>query len=323
MCFTALTFITIPNSVAVIRTNAFASCGLEHVAIVGGSNLDVAIMGCAFERCRQLTEVEIPVSVTRLGHHAFAYCTALKKATIPSTVKRLEHRIFYMCCALVDVTMSIDSVDFIESGPFEGCHADLVLDIGFISNINAFHRSQYLNGIARSATLTHDLPDDCGSCVVRRVCPASTSFYGLIPPRHNATDEELPTLVDGKFITAPLKLQEPDGTLYHVYNWGDSLNRALKQLAEEQHSQLVGQNWHVLFPNMDDEVFTVSLQHVGDMVVQGLLDLTEPILIIFDRDLQIKALDEPDAAAAVLELGAKRRKVQKSSTGGFVCDVCC
>lgn len=85
-CFqgAGLTSVTIPNSVTNLGQSAFNSCG-SLTNLVIGSGL-TAIGANAFESCNGLTKVTIPSSVTNLGATAFAFCNALTNVTIPNSV---------------------------------------------------------------------------------------------------------------------------------------------------------------------------------------------------------------------------------------------
>jgi hypothetical protein len=75
---TALTSVTIPNSVTIIGGEAFLSCtNLTSVTI---PNSVTSIGVGAFSSCTSLTSVTIPTSVTSMGKAAFASCTNLTSA---------------------------------------------------------------------------------------------------------------------------------------------------------------------------------------------------------------------------------------------------
>ena len=77
---TALTSVTIPNSVTTIGTQAFQDCrALTSVTI---PNSVTSIGDSAFYGCSSLTGVTIPDSVTSIGDYAFSSCTALTTFTV-------------------------------------------------------------------------------------------------------------------------------------------------------------------------------------------------------------------------------------------------
>jgi hypothetical protein len=79
---TALTGVTIPDSVTNIRGGAFATTGLAHITIPDSV---ISIGEGAFEACRSLTNVTLGHGVTIIGREAFAD-TVLTTVNIPDAV---------------------------------------------------------------------------------------------------------------------------------------------------------------------------------------------------------------------------------------------
>ncbi len=71
--------VTISKTVKEIGVKAFYSCtNLSSVVYEKESSL-TTIGASAFEYCKALTSIEIPINVTSIGNLAFAHCTALKE----------------------------------------------------------------------------------------------------------------------------------------------------------------------------------------------------------------------------------------------------
>jgi len=88
----ALTSVTIGNSVTSIGTGAFANCtGLSTVTI---GNSVTSISDSVFANCYTLTSVTIPDSVTSIGNYAFYFCSGLNSITIGNSVTSIGDNAF-------------------------------------------------------------------------------------------------------------------------------------------------------------------------------------------------------------------------------------
>lgn len=78
-----LTNISIPNSVTYIGFSAFSSCtSLKSITLPSSLSF---ISGALFLGCSQLTTIHIPVSVTSIGNNSFADCPSLMTVTYPGS----------------------------------------------------------------------------------------------------------------------------------------------------------------------------------------------------------------------------------------------
>lgn len=110
-----LTNISIPNSVTYIGFSAFSSCtSLKSITLPSSLSF---ISGALFLGCSQLTTIHIPVSVTSIGNNAFADCPSLMTVTYPGSKTQwdditkgrnsdvLEN---HLICAMLEGTFTAD-----------------------------------------------------------------------------------------------------------------------------------------------------------------------------------------------------------------------
>lgn len=99
--------ITIPSNlggypVVAIGMSAFSGSALTSVTI---SNSVTYIEMYAFDGCTSLTSVTIPGSVTSFGTGVFMGCSSLTSVTLSEGVKSISSQMFYGCHALTSVTI--------------------------------------------------------------------------------------------------------------------------------------------------------------------------------------------------------------------------
>ena len=79
-----------------------------------------AIGDGAFERCNNLTGVEIPNTVTSIGNYVFDYDSRLTSIVIPNSVTTIGNGAFSYCDGMTNVTIG-NSVRSIGTWTFSGC----------------------------------------------------------------------------------------------------------------------------------------------------------------------------------------------------------
>lgn len=85
-----------------------------------------AIPDYAFGFCSQLTNISIPNSVTFIGFSAFNSCTSLKSITLPSSLSTIQSYAFYNCGNLKTIRIPV-SVTSIGDYAFDGCPSSMTV----------------------------------------------------------------------------------------------------------------------------------------------------------------------------------------------------
>lgn len=127
----ALTSIDIPDNVVQLGSN-ISSVNLNGETIYGvfencdslttvnlGTNLK-QIGACTFYKCGKLKSIDIPDSVTTIGHAAFCDCAALESVTLSDNITELSWRLFYQCKKLTNIVIP-DNVTSSNTHVFYGC----------------------------------------------------------------------------------------------------------------------------------------------------------------------------------------------------------
>lgn len=114
--------VTIPSHykgkpVTMIDHAAFHDSAVTSVTIPDSVT---AIPDYAFAFCSQLTNISIPNSVTFIGFSAFNSCTSLKSITLPSSLSTIQSYAFYNCGNLKTIRIPV-SVTFIGNYAFDVC----------------------------------------------------------------------------------------------------------------------------------------------------------------------------------------------------------
>lgn len=100
---------------------------IEHAAFFNSAVTSVTIPDSvtsisdgAFGFCSQLTNISIPNSVTYISFSAFRACTSLKSITLPSSLSSISEALFFGCSQLTTIHIP-DSVSSIHSYAFCNC----------------------------------------------------------------------------------------------------------------------------------------------------------------------------------------------------------
>ena len=117
---TALTRVTIPDSVTYIEDGAFSGCSSLDSIILPDSV--TFLESSVFSDCTNLTSITIPDGITMIGAKLFNNCSSLISVTLPDSVIKIGENAFSGCSSLTNVTIP-DNVVEIEWGAFSGCNS--------------------------------------------------------------------------------------------------------------------------------------------------------------------------------------------------------
>ena len=122
------TVVVIPSKINGITVEMIGNTAFQNSAVTSVTIPDsvTAIYSGAFANCSQLTNISIPNSVTYIGFSAFEHCTSLKSITLPSSLRSISEALFFGCSQLTTIHIPV-SVTSIGSYAFDGCPSSMTV----------------------------------------------------------------------------------------------------------------------------------------------------------------------------------------------------
>lgn len=75
----------------------------------------------AFKQNKKITNVILPETIIKIGHHAFWNCENLSSINLPASIEIIEHRAFLDCKSLAEITIP-DGVTSLGEKTFGSCY---------------------------------------------------------------------------------------------------------------------------------------------------------------------------------------------------------
>ncbi len=127
--------INLPNTISEIETGVFADCeNLETITFANNSILHT-IKPYTFSNCYELSDINIPNSVTSICEYAFSNCYELSDINIPNGVTSINAYSFSNCTDLDDVDLP-NSVTSIYEYAFNNCDSFTTSNLKNVKNIS-------------------------------------------------------------------------------------------------------------------------------------------------------------------------------------------
>lgn len=139
---TAMTNVTIPESVVFIGENAFSGCtslpvenGIRYadcyaIEVTDKTLTDYVLKDSVrylgsrlFEGCKAMTAITIPAGVTQIGNRTFYGCSSMTTVTLSEKLKSIGNEAFYNCSALASAITLGEGMTYLGEYAFYNCTA--------------------------------------------------------------------------------------------------------------------------------------------------------------------------------------------------------
>lgn len=133
--------VVLPGSVKTIGTRAFVDCAdLKTVNMATGGNMQIA--DYAFMNCLNLTSMQLPKDVAKIGRFVFSHCSSLEYLDLPETLSEIGEQAFYNCSSLKSIAVPV-GVSILNPFTFHNCSNLLSVELG--ENLEALCYNVFTN----------------------------------------------------------------------------------------------------------------------------------------------------------------------------------
>ena len=213
------TVVVIPSKINGVTVETIGHGAFERSAVTSVTIPDsvTAIHDGAFANCSQLTNISIPNSVTSIGLSAFEHCTSLKSITLPSSLRNISMFLFRNCSQLTTIHIP-DSVLSIQDYAFGNCTSLETIHIPVsVTSIGVYA----FNGCPSSMTVTYSGSktqwDKNNLLNIPLVCNKLEATFNPDNGESNSTQ----TIDRGKKFTEPTSTPEKKGYTFIGWYNGD------------------------------------------------------------------------------------------------------
>ena len=213
------TVVVIPSKINGVTVETIGHAAFERSAVTSVTIPDsvTAILDRAFANCFQLTNISIPNSVTSIGFSAFEHCTSLKSITLPSSLNSISEALFSDCSQLTTIHIP-DSVLSIQDYAFGNCTSLETIHIPVsVTSIGVYA----FNGCPSSMTVTYSGSktqwDKNNLLNIPLVCNKLEATFNPDNGESNSTQ----TIDRGKKFTEPTSTPEKKGYTFIGWYNGD------------------------------------------------------------------------------------------------------
>ena len=162
--------VILTESVESIEEYAFSHSDITSIQM---SSSLIEIGDYAFSYCENLSEVNIPDTVSKFGYSVFQYCSSLKSVYLGTEINSIQAGTFYACESLAEIDISGD-ITSIDTSAFYGCES--LKKISLPDSLLEIANSAFKNCISLSEI---NFPDSLVS-IGRYAFDGCVSFKNLI-----------------------------------------------------------------------------------------------------------------------------------------------